>query len=53
MEKMKYYLYITNASEHNYMFEYDNLEDAKKHAINASYHNTCILIKGTKVKWES
>lgn len=50
---MKYYLYITNASNHNLMLEYDDIEDAKKHAINASYHNTCILIKGTEINWKN
>ena len=49
---MKYYVYVTNCSNHNNMYEYDNLVDAKKFCEYASEHNTCILIKGNKVNWK-
>lgn len=49
---MKYYVYVTNCSNHNHMYEYDNLEEAKRHCEGSSEHNTCILIKGRKIKWE-
>lgn len=49
---MKYYVYITNCSNRNHMYEYDNLEDAKRHCKDASEHCTCTLIKGTKIKWK-
>lgn len=49
---MKYYVYITNSSSHNHMYEYDNLSEAKQHCKDASEHNTAILIKGTKIKWK-
>ena len=48
---MKYFVYITNASNHNHLYEYDNLADAKKHCAGASENNTCILIKGNKINW--
>lgn len=48
----KYYVYVTNCSEHNHMYVYDTLEQAVRECEYASKHNTCILIRGTKVDWE-
>lgn len=49
---MKYYVYVTNCSEHNHMFTHDTLESAIRQCEFASKNNTCILIKGTEVNWE-
>lgn len=49
---MKYYVYVTNCSEHNHMFTHDTLESAIRQCEFASKNNTCILIKGTQFDWE-
>ena len=49
---MKYYVYVTNASNHNHMFTHDDLHSAIEQCKYASEHSTCILIKGTKIDWK-
>ena len=49
---MKYYVYVTNCSEHNHMFTHDTLESAIRQCEFASKNNTCILINGTEGYWE-
>ena len=49
---MKYFVYTTNCSNHNYMKEFNNIDDALKYCKSASIHNTCILIKGEKIDWK-
>lgn len=50
---MKYFVYITNCSDHNWMRTFDNLTDALQCCEDVSQHNTAILIKGTKINWET
>lgn len=50
---MKYYVYITNASNHNIMYEHDSLYSAVEQCKCASEHNTCKLIKGTEINWKN
>lgn len=52
LKVMKYYVYVTNCSNHNHMYEHDNLQSAIKQCEFASEHNTCILIKGTEIDWK-
>ena len=49
---MKYFVYVTNCSNHNQIFEHDNLQSALEQCKFASEHNTCVLIKGTKIDWK-
>lgn len=50
---MKYYVYVTNCSNHNFMRAHDTLESALAHCKSASeQHNTAILIKGTEIDWK-
>lgn len=51
---MKYYVYITNCSEHNWMCVFDNKADAIKccEEVSTQTHNTAILIKGTEINWK-
>lgn len=48
---MKYYVYVTNACNHNFIYEHDTLHSAIEQCKYASEYNTCILIKGTKLDW--
>lgn len=50
---MKYFVYVTNASNHNFIYEHDDLHSAVEQCKYASKHNTCILIKGNKIDWKS
>lgn len=49
---MKYYVYVTNCSNYNFMRAHDTLESALAHCKSASEHNTAILIKGTEIDWK-
>lgn len=49
---MKYYVYVTNSSNHNHMYTHDDLHSAIKQCKYTSEHNTCILIKGTRIDWK-
>lgn len=43
----KYYVYVTNASNHNFLHEFDTRYKAEKFCDDASYHNSCYIIKGS------
>ncbi len=45
---MKYYVYVTNASNHNFLHEFDTLYDAERMCEDASRHNSCYIIKGSE-----
>ena len=51
-KKKKFFVYVTNCSNHNFIYEHDNLHSAVEQCKYASQHNTCVLIKGTVVDWE-
>lgn len=48
---MKYYVYTTNASNHNFLHEFDTLYDAERMCENAYKHNSCYIIKGGEKKF--
>ncbi len=47
---MKYYVYVTNASNHNFLHEFDTLYDAERFCRSASEYYTCYIIKGSSKK---
>lgn len=49
---MKYYVYVTNCSNHNFMTVHETLESALRHCESANAHNTVILVKGTEIDWK-
>ena len=49
---MKYFVYVTNCSNHVNIFEHDNLQSALEQCKYVSKNNTCVLIKGTKIDWK-
>lgn len=44
---VRYYVYITNASNYNSLHEFDTLYDAERFCEDASYHNSCYIIEGS------
>lgn len=50
-DKMKYYVYVTNASNHNSLHKFNSLHEADELCKDASYHNSCYIFKGEDMKF--
>lgn len=48
---MKYYVFVTNASNYNSLHEFDSLQDTEKFCEDASRHNSCYIIKGEEKRF--
>lgn len=48
---MKYYVFVTNASNHNFLYEFDTLYEAERMCEDASHHNSCYIIEGKEKRF--
>lgn len=48
---MKYYVYVTNASNYNSLHKFNSLHEAKDFCKTASYHNSCYIFMGEDMKF--
>lgn len=50
-DKMKHYVYVTNASNYNSLHRFNSLNEAKDFCKTASFHNSCYIFKGEEMKF--
>lgn len=48
-DKMKHYVYVTNASNYNSLHRFNGLHEAKEFCKTASVHNSCYIFKGEEM----